>query len=135
MNIQRRCKVLYISDDVDEFHLLQYILGHERSDTVQFCSPEIQSIQAAIQQEIPDLALLMAVGIDAIALYQKCKAIPALANVPIILWRVPYPEEIRAAEARRVGMAGYVYYVFQPQHLLAARDTVLTGKTYYPPYE
>lgn len=128
MKVKKGCTILYVNEDVDEGGMLTLLLKRERDDKVIYCEPKISSVLEKLSQNIPDLILLQAVGnIDPFDFYNRLKAIPKLQKVPVILWRVSHLEEKRPSMARQIGMEGYVFYMYQPHHLLEARDTVLSG--------
>lgn len=125
-------KVLYLGDDPSGHKVLEIILGQERNDKVTYM-PDYEQIKAVIEQETPDLIILNVFTLNELWLdeaYQHLKTNLVLQNVPILLWRVV--NQIIYREAQRLGMAGCIGYNFSRKELLAARDTVLAGDTYYP---
>ncbi len=134
-------KVVYIDDEPDGRRLMEFCLGQERNDKVILCAPDLQQIRAAVEQDYPELVILSITSVysafmgsglrSAFDFCQQLKAIPALQNVPVLLWRVPNPKAI-LEEAQRLGISGYTEYVCSLQELLAARDTLLRGGVYFP---
>ncbi len=62
---------------------------------------------------------------------QRLRSTPKLKHVPVIVFGAMEPQQIYA-ELREAGAAGYLYEPFGPEEIMAARDAVLRGETYYP---
>jgi len=134
MSKKTGCTLLFISEIFDEWRLLKLILEGERNDEVITCIPDFHKIQSVVEREQVDLVLLTFVidKRDSFLLYQQLRSIPSLRETPVLFWRVPRPKAVYS-QAQQFGIAGCIHYIFQPQDLLAARDAVLAGGTYYPP--
>lgn len=133
MSKKAGCTLLFISEDFDEWKLLKLILESERNDKVITCIPDFHEIQSIVERKQVDLVLLTFVinKLDSFLLYQQLRSIPSLSEIPVLFWRVPHPKAVYS-QAQQCGIAGCIHYIFQPQDLLAARDAVLAGGTYYP---
>ena len=129
MDTPKGCKVLIIDKEAAMGDLLEYIL-RRRGDQVRTAPDEHKGLVLA-EQDPPDLILLDSEFLHD-EVYQQFKRLPALQNVPILFLN-PRPPYAVYQQARRLGAAGYLCKPFQVQDLLAARDAVLRGKTYYPP--
>ncbi len=110
-------------------NLLELILGR-RGDQVRIALDEHIGLVLA-EQDPPDLILLDSEFLHD-EVYQQFKRLPALQNVPILLIN-PRPPYAVCQQAQRLGAAGYLCKPFEVKDLLAARDAVLRGDTYYPP--
>jgi len=129
MDTPKGCKVLVIDNEPVLGELLQFILRH-RGDQVRTSLDEHQGLVLA-EQEPPDLILLDSEFLDD-EVYQQFKRLPALQNVPILFLDAKAPYMVYR-QAQRLGAAGYLCKPFEIADLLAARDAVLRGETYYPP--
>ena len=138
MDDSRRCRILAISGFDWRSNMRNRLdLGGHSDDELRFASSGLQGIADA-EKSPPDLIVysLSTHDLDAYEFCRKLKWTPALQNVPVLLvgWVSPaivYPE------AKRAGAAGYLYNAVHSQGLVAARDALLRGDTYYPslPFE
>jgi two-component system, OmpR family, phosphate regulon response regulator PhoB len=129
MDISKGCKVLVIDKDSNVGDLLELIL-HHRGDQVRTTFDEHKGLALA-EQDPPDLILLDSEMLED-EVYQQFKRLPALQNVPILFLDAKAPYLV-CPQAQRLGAAGYLCKPFKVEDLLAARDAVLRGETYYPP--
>ena len=129
----RGCRVLVIDDMREMEEMMCLLLAHERDDRVTFARNGQQALTLA-EQDPPQLVILdlMMPDMNGYEVFRRLKAIPSLQNVPVILLTV-LPSPMVYPEAQRLGVAGYICKPFEFQDLLAARDAVLKGETYYPP--
>jgi len=109
-------------------------LSHQRNDRVVFASDGYQGLKAA-RQDPPHLILLdlMMPGLHGYDVLRQIRKMPALQGVPVVVLSV-LSHYGAYAEAQRMGAAGYVNKPFSLNRLLAARDTVLRGEAFYPPW-
>ena len=128
--------VLFITDaKTPDGELVRHILGKERGDTVITCKPDEQKIQIILNQKLPEFILIQGtlfLGLTPFQVYEKLRSIPDFAKTPILFWRVAVEPAEFYPKAQDVGAAGCVDFYGQPAKLLAARDTILKGGTYYP---
>jgi CheY-like chemotaxis protein len=112
-------------------------LGGYSGDELRFANSGMQAIADA-ENNPPDLIIysLATLDLDAYEFCRKLKWTPALQDVPVLLvgWISPtmvYPQ------AQRAGASGYLYSAVHSQKLIAARNALLRGETYYPslPFE
>jgi DNA-binding response OmpR family regulator len=129
MDIPKGCKVLVIDKELAMGDLIELVLRH-RSDQVRTTLDEHKGLALA-EQDPPDLVLLDSEMLED-EVYQQFKKLPALQNVPILFLDAKAPYLVYP-QAQRLGAAGYLCKPFEIQDLLAARDAVLRGETYYPP--
>ena len=129
MDTPKGCKVLVIDDEPGLGDLIELIF-HRRGDQVRTTLDEHKGLVLA-EQDPPDLILLDSEFLKD-EVYQQFKRLPALQNVPILFLDAKSPHMVYR-QAQRLGAAGYLCKPFGPQDLLAARDAVLRGETYYPP--
>jgi len=132
MDETQGCRVLVIDDVGEMKDMMCWILAHERNDQVTFARGGEQGLALA-EREPPQLIILdlMMPDVPGFEVFRRLKTMPALQNVPVILLTVlSSPKEY--SEAKRLGIAGYVRKPFEFQDLVAARDAVLRGETYYP---
>ena len=129
------CKVLFIGEDVDIWRLIELILSRDRNDTVsRACSTdEIY----AVAKEVFDLVIVdhTASIIDngnGITIYRYLQKVPTFQGIPVLLWRVPVSRQVYTI-AQELRIAGCIELVSTPEELIAARDIVLQGGSYYPP--
>ena len=129
----RGCRVLVIDDMREMEEMMCLLLAHERDDRVTFARGGRQALALA-EQDPPQLVILdlMMPDMNGYEVFRRLKAIPSLQSVPVILLTV-LPSPMVYPEAQRLGVAGYICKPFEFQDLLAARDAVLKGETYYPP--
>jgi len=82
---------------------------------------------AACKAEQPDLIFMYihAGDPDAVDFCQQ-------VEVPVIVWGAVDPRQVYP-DLQSVGAAGYVVQPSSAEEILAARDMVLNGETYYPP--
>jgi DNA-binding response OmpR family regulator len=126
-------RVLVIDDMGEMEDMMCLLLAHERNDQVTFARGGIQGLAFA-ERKPPELVILdlMMPDLHGYEVFRRLKAIPSLQNVPVILLTV-LPSPMVYPEAQRLGVAGYICKPFEFKDLLAARDAVLKGETYYPP--
>ena len=134
MNRMQGCRVLVIDDMGEMEDMLRLLLAHERNDQVTFARGGRQGLTLA-EQAPPQLVILdlMMPDLHGYEVFRRLKAMPALQDVPVILLTV-LPSPMVYPEAQRLGIAGYVCKPFEFDELLAARDAVLRGETYYPSF-
>jgi len=127
------CRVLVIDDMREMEEMMCLLLAHKRNDQVTFARNGRQGLALA-EQDPPQLVILdlMMPDLHGYEVFRRLKAMPALQNVPVILLTV-LPSPMVYPEAQRLGIAGYICKPFEFEDLLAARDAVLRGETYYPP--
>ncbi len=127
------CRVLVIDDMREMEEMMCLLLAHKRNDQVTFARNGRQGLALA-EQAPPQLVILdlMMPDLHGYEVFRRLKAMPALQNVPVILLTV-LPSPMVYPEAQRLGIAGYICKPFDFEDLLAARDAVLRGETYYPP--
>ena len=132
MDTPRSCKVLVIDDMREMEEMMGLLLSHERDDRVTFAHGGLEGVALAEQQP-PELIILdlMMPDLPGYQVFQRLRSMPALQNVPVLLLTVVPPQMVYE-EAKRLGIAGYVCKPFEFPTLLAARDALLRGETYYP---
>jgi CheY-like chemotaxis protein len=132
MEIPRGRKVLVIDDMSEMEEMMELLLAHERDDRVAFAFGGLQGLALAEQQS-PELIILdlMMPDLTGYEVFRRLALNPALAHVPVLLLTVMPPQMV-CPEAQRLGIQGYIRKPFEFETLLAARDTLLRGKTYYP---
>ena len=126
--------VLYVSNDSDEGEVLKIFLKDRRNDAVTICDPTSQNPQIIARKEPFDLVLIKPTALGELELFELCQAlweIPTLSQTPILLWRVAAKPEGFCSQAQQIGVAGCLGYFSSLEELLAARDAVLRGETYY----
>ena len=138
MEDSKRCRILAISGFDWKSNIRNRLdLGGHGDDELRFASSGLQAIADA-EKAPPDLIIysLSTHDLDGYEFCRKLKWTPALQDVPVLLvgWVSPtivYPE------AKRAGAAGYLYSAVHSQGLVAARNALLHGETYYPslPFE
>jgi CheY-like chemotaxis protein len=133
--IKKGCKVLLVDDEPELLELIQFILRHRRDDSVRYVNSGQRGLMVA-EQDPPDLIILdiMMPDIDGFEVCRQLKGMPALWNVPVLFQTARTAADV-IPEAKRLGAAGCINEPYGPQELLAARDAVLRGETYYPPFE
>ena len=129
-------KVLVIDDDVWYGDLIARILSRV-GDNVQTTTTGQQGIATAEQYQ-PDLIILDLSLPDAFdfqnyeyGICHRIKMNPLLQNIPVLLMEATSPELVYS-NAKRVGASGYLVKPFGHLELLAAREALLRGGTYYP---
>ncbi len=127
------CTVLVIDDVREMEELLELLLTHERHDRVIYAHSGREGLAIAAHER-PQLIILdlMMPDMHGFEVCRRLKATPDLAQVPVLLLTV-VPPEVVYSEAQSLGVAGYLCKPFELPELLAARDTVLKGESYYPP--
>jgi CheY-like chemotaxis protein len=126
-------RVLVIDDEPELIDLIKLMLARSRNDQViAACDGQEGLVKA--EQDPPDLIILdiMMPELDGWEVYARLKAIPSLANIPVLFQAAlasshAYPLMMQA------GAQGYLCLPYRPQDLLAARDAALKGEMYYPP--
>ena len=138
MEDSKRCRILAVSGFDWQSNMRNRLdLGGHADDELHFADSGLQGIADA-EKNPPDLIVysLSTHDLDAYEFCRKLKWTPALQNVPVLLvgWVSP---SIVYPEAKRAGAAGYLYNAVHSQGLVAARNALLRGETYYPslPYE
>ncbi len=134
----RRCRILAISGFDWKSNIRNRLdASGYTGDELRFASSGLQAIADA-EKDPPDLIIysLSTLDLDAYEFCRKLKWTPALQDVPVLLvgWVSPalvYPR------AKRAGAAGYLYSAVHSQNLVAARNALLRGETYFPslPFE
>ena len=134
-SIRKGCKVLLVDDEPELLELIQFILRHRRDDSVRYVNSGQRGLMVA-EQDPPDLIILdiMMPDIDGFEVCRRIKGMPALWNVPVLFQTARALADV-IPEAKRLGAAGCITEPYGPHELLAARDAVLRGETYYPPFE
>jgi len=138
MEESRRCRILAISGFDWKSNVRNRLdASGYTGDELRFASSGMQAIADA-EKDPPDLIIysLSTLDLDAYEFCRKLKWTPALQGVPVLLvgWVSPalvYPR------AKRAGAAGYLYSAVHSQNLVAARNALLRGETYFPslPFE
>jgi DNA-binding response OmpR family regulator len=126
------CQVLVIDDKPGIGDMAQLVLGRGRNDRVRYANGGRKGVVAA-EHDPPRLIILnIAIsGLDGVEVYQRIRAVPALAHTPV-LFQVAWAPERSYPAAQEVGAAGCLTLPYSPQELLAARDAALRGEMYYP---
>jgi DNA-binding response OmpR family regulator len=132
MQIPRGRKVLVIDDMREMEEMMGLLLAHERDDRVAFAHGGLQGLTLA-EQGSPELIILdlMMPDLPGYEVFRRLSVNPALSNVPVLLLTV-LPPQMVYPEAQRLGIKGYICKPFEFETLLAARDALLRGETYYP---
>ena len=133
MEDSRRCRILAISGFDWKANIRNRLdLSGYTDDELRLASSGMQGMADA-EKVPPDLIIygLSTHDLDAYEFCRKLKWTPALQDVPVLLvgWVSPaivYPR------AKRAGAAGYLYSAVHSQSLIAARNALLRGETYYP---
>ncbi|OAN48459.1 hypothetical protein A6A03_07695 [Chloroflexus islandicus] len=129
---RKRARVLVINDQSDISHLIQFLLKQAREDEVTIAFSAQEGIDI-VQTEIPDL-ILIDITMPKLSGFDTCsmlRAIPALQQTPILLFDCLTIESVYPS-AKQVGATGFLSLPFDYAELLAARDALLRGETYYP---
>jgi CheY-like chemotaxis protein len=126
---------LLVDDEPELLELIQFILRHRRDDSVRYVNNGQRGLMVA-EQDPPDLIILdiMMPDIDGFEVCRRIKGMPTLWNVPVLFQTARALADV-IPEAKRLGAAGCITEPYGPHELLAARDAVLRGETYYPPFE
>jgi DNA-binding response OmpR family regulator len=132
METSRGRKVLVIDDMREMEEMMGLLLAHERDDRVAFARGGLQGLAIA-EQESPELIILdlMMPDLPGYEVFRRLQVNPALRNVPVLLLTVVPPQMVYP-QAQQLGIAGYICKPFEFETLLAARDALLRGETYYP---
>ncbi len=130
----KRRKILAIDDVPEIGDLVKRFLSYLRDDQVMVVCSGRQGIQAA-QQDPPCLIFLdlMMPDLHGYDVLQQIRQVPELQLIPVIVFSVVSCSR-SYAEAQQRGAVGYLSKPFSLSKLLAARDAVLKGDTYYPPW-
>ena len=130
--IERGCKVLVIDDVPEMEEMIRLLLAYERNDQVRFALSGSAGLAIA-EQDPPDLIILdvMMPKINGYEVCRRLKSTPVLRDIPVLFLTV-VPPRLGYAETQRLGGAGYLCKPYQISDILAARDAVLRGETYYP---
>jgi DNA-binding response OmpR family regulator len=123
-------KILVIGDPgINE--LIRLILERQR-DHVRCISDGHGGLSAA-EQDQPDLIViyLWTTGLDAFEFYRLAQASPTLREIPILIYSAMPPERAYPT-IQPLGVPGYLCAPFKIEELVAARDTLLRGETYFP---
>ena len=133
MESLKGCRVLVIDDEPEMMDLVRLILEKKCGDEVIRAASGRKGIAKA-QDVLPDLIILdiMMPDLDGWETYTHIRAIPALQKTPILFVAAASAEYIYP-RAKQIGAKGYLQEPFRPSDLVNARNTVLSGKTYYPP--
>jgi len=133
MDNMTSCRVLVISDEPELIELVKLILTRSRNDQVVAAYGGQDGLVKA-EQDPPDLIILsiMMHKLDGWEVYARLKAIPSLASIPV-LFQAALASSRAYPLVKQAGAQGYLCLPYHPQDLLAARDAVLRGETYYPP--
>ncbi|HET91252.1 MAG TPA: response regulator [Chloroflexi bacterium] len=129
---ERGRRILVIDTDPEQGDLIQMILGRGRDDQVQYAHGGRRGVAAA-SADPPDLVIvnLMMGGMSGLEVYQRLAAAPTLARIPV-LFQTAWEQERSYSKARECGARGCLTLPCDPQELVAARDALLRGETYYP---
>jgi CheY-like chemotaxis protein len=137
IDVKSGSRVMYVDDDPDMRLLIKFNLERERNDKVILCAPDFEQLQIAIGQNVPNLVILSVASLldhgfqGMFDFCQQLQDVPVLQNVPVLLWSV-YNSNAIDAEAEQLGIRGYTVYPHDLHALIAARDTLLRGGTYFP---
>jgi len=111
--------------------LIRLILERQR-DHVR-CTSDGHIGLSAAEQDRPDLIIiyLWTTGLDAFEFYRQAQASPTLRGVPILFYGAMRPERAYPL-IQPLGVPGYLCEPFTREELVAARDALLRGETYFP---
>jgi DNA-binding response OmpR family regulator len=125
--------ILMIDGYVGSTTIVKVIFQRSFSDDITVAPNATSGLEIAAQTA-PDLIIvaIMLPGMDGYEVCRRLKAMPELQSVPILLTAARSPEEVYPI-AQKAGAAGYLLQPFHPRELLAAREAILAGGTYYPP--
>jgi DNA-binding response OmpR family regulator len=123
-------RVLVIDDNAAMGELAQMILGQERNDEVRYANSGPKGLNAA-RQNPPDLIILdvMMPGWDGFETFRQLRMASELEAVPI-LFQTAYARAYQTIQSLEA--SGCLLAPYGSQELVAARDAVLAGRTYYP---
>lgn len=127
------CKVLLVEENKEMPELVELILGRRRGDTIR-TAWSWQEARAIAEAESPDIIIvrIMMAEMTGYEICRRFQTIPELRDIPILLQAPIVPKSVYP-KAKTAGAAGYLVQPFGPEDLLAARDALLDGETYYPP--
>ena len=130
---EKGCRVLIMDDNCELVVLDEMILGGGRNDQVRYAENGRKGLAAA-EQDPPDFIILdiMMPELDGWEVHAQLKATPTLADIPV-LFQAGMPSSHAYPLVKQAGAQGYLCEPYGSQDLLAARDAVLRGETYYPP--
>jgi DNA-binding response OmpR family regulator len=133
MEADRKHVILIIDVDIEMVGMLKRILQRVRADDIVAAASAAAGLEIAAQTA-PDMIIvrIMMPDMDGYEVCRRLKAMPGLQSVPILLMSARRPEDVYP-KAQEVGAAGYLLQPFHAQELLAAREAILAGGTYYPP--
>jgi CheY-like chemotaxis protein len=105
--------------------------GGRSLDEVRFVNSGAKAL-AQIQSSPPDLIIyyLWTFDLSGYEFCERLNTIPALGK--LILLQGAVSPQLVYPEAQRAGAAGYLRQPFAPADLIAARDAVLKGGTFFP---
>ncbi len=128
------CKVLFICDDLDKGALIEHFL-RERNDEVRYVAYSREVLIEA-DQNPPDIIIIdyNITDTDSFEVYQQLRERPALQNVPVLFEGADVIRQAAYSRVQSLGAEGCLMMPWGPEELLAARDAVLKGDTYYPTY-
>ncbi len=128
---QRGRKVLVIDDVLEMESLLKLSLSRERNDQVTFVDSGPKGLTAA-HQDRPHLIILdLAMpDVDGYQVLREFKNTPVLQTVPVLVISALDSYDVRR-RVQQFGIQGYLGKPFGLQELLAARDAMLRGETFY----
>jgi DNA-binding response OmpR family regulator len=107
--------------------------GGNPDDEVCFAGSGYEGLLVAKQAPLDMIIYhLWTLDLNGYEFCQQVKTAPALQSMPVLLQGALSPALVYP-EAQRVGAAGYLRQPFEAKDLVAARDAVLRGETYYPP--
>ncbi len=117
--------VVCIEDEQDVIDLIRLIVQRHDFDLI----PATDGIQglAAVRRAMPDLVLLdlMMPGLDGWTVYDRLKADPTTADIPIVVVTARAHYDERVAEMRASDADNLVTKPFGPAQLIEAIDRVL----------
>jgi DNA-binding response OmpR family regulator len=129
------CQMLIISNFPSWEVFIGNMLSREGhpDDEVCFASSGHEGLLVARQAPLDIIIYyLWTLDLNGYEFCQQIKTVPALQNMPVLLQGALSPTLVYP-EAQRVGAAGYLRQPVEAKDLVAARDAVLRGDTYYPP--
>ncbi len=129
---EREGHVLIIDTEPEQGDLIQMILGRGRDDRVRYAHGGRRGMRAA-SSDPPDLIIVneMMEGMSGLDICRQIQADPILAEVPVLL-QTAWEQNRSYPKARACGVQGCLTLPYTPPELVAARDALLRGETYYP---